>query len=218
MNQIRSATAVLLATGFAAYSGLAHAQMPGGAPPPPQEQVSPPAEGYAAAPAVPKYTVEHATFGQHGHLVITNDLGFSIGYSHLGTTPSANTFNLNLRPAVDFFIIDNLSLGVYTIIDWTHVSTGGVGGHNFVFSLGGRVGYNIWLMDRISVWPRLGLSYSLHSVTGASTSSLALNLSAPFLYHVENFFFGLSPELDVDLTGNDKTTAIAGVLEIGAWF
>ena len=51
-----------------------------------------------------------------------------------------------------------------------------------------------------------------------SHTNLTLNLSAPFLVHpVDHYFLGLSPNLDVDLTGDTRTTAFSISFIVGGW-
>jgi hypothetical protein len=159
-------------------------------------------------------------FGTKHTLAISTDLGFTIRYTHISSSGggSGNTFQLQFAPGVDYFLMDNFSLGVFVGLDYTHSSGGGVSGHTTLFDVGGRAGYNFWLLDRVSIWPRLGLSYAHNSTSpGASSSSLALDLSAPIMYHAENIFIAWGPALDVDLTGNSKATTIAGLLTLGGW-
>jgi hypothetical protein len=137
-----------------------------------------------------------------------------------------------MRPAVDYFLIDNLSLGGFLGFDYTNQA--GDSGHTTAFSIGPRVGYNIAFADMFSVWPKLGFSYAHTSIsqtttnivngvpvtadTSDSSDSLALNLFVPFMFHpAEHFFIGFGPAFDLDLTGDNKATTFAGRLTIGGW-
>jgi hypothetical protein len=53
---------------------------------------------------------------------------------------------------------------------------------------------------------------------GPDANNLALNLFVPLMLHpAPHFFLGFGPALDVDLTGDTKSTTIAGRLTIGGW-
>jgi hypothetical protein len=182
-------------------------------PPPGGPTSAPVGESQAASLGLPPPSMNR--FGSKHTLAISTDLGFTIRYTHISSSPSQNIFNLNIAPGFDYFLMDNFSLGIFIGLDYTHQT----GGHSTLFDIGGRVGYNFWLADRISVWPRLGLSYSSASTggPGGSSHALGLNLNAPFLYHAENIFIGWGPTLDVALTGSNKATSIGGQLTLGGW-
>jgi hypothetical protein len=85
-----------------------------------------------------------------------------------------------------------------------------------------------------SVWPKVGFSYAHTSISQTTTTivngvpvtadtsqdsdSFALNFFVPVMFHpAEHFFIGFGPAFDVDLTGDNKATTIAGRLTIGGW-
>ena len=163
-------------------------------------------------------------FGLKSQLAISSEVGATIENTHI-KGQSGSTTTITLRPAVDYFIIDNLSLGGFIGLD--HSSSSGVAATRF--AIGPRVGYNIPLASSFSVWPRAGLSFAHTSrsidaigpVPGQSISNdgLGLNLYIPVMFHAaKHFFFGVGPALDVDLTGDYKATTIAGRMTIGGWF
>jgi hypothetical protein len=170
-------------------------------------------------------------FGLKSELAISSDAGFSISNTSISGRGGSTT-TLQLRPAIDYFVIDDLSVGGFVGVDYARTS----GAHTTTFSIGPRVGYNFTLSEKFSVWPKAGFSYSTTSVsvnqgatpvgggavemvsTSTSSSGLALNLFVPFMSHpVQHFFLGFGPALDVDLTGDVKATTIAGRLTIGGW-
>jgi hypothetical protein len=166
-------------------------------------------------------------FGDHGQLTISSDAGLSISSTSTSGVDGSTTA-LTLRPAVDYFVANNISVGGFVGLDYTSTS----GAHSTTFAIGPRVGYNFAFAERFSFWPKLGFSYSSSSTTidtpvapGAPSSSgsvsgnhLALNVFAPVMFHpVQHFFLGFGPALDTDLTGDAKQTAIAGRLTIGGW-
>lgn len=176
-------------------------------------------------PAVPQVdpTTPAGSFGASGQIAVSSDAGLSISNTSTSGVDGSTT-TLQLRPAVDYFIIDNLSVGGFLGLDYTSVPTG----HSTTFSVGPRVGYNIPFSPLFSVWPRAGLSFASTSQTvkapagsddSTSSSNLAVNLFAPVMFHpVPHFFLGFGPALDVDLTGDVKTTTVAGRLTLGGWF
>ena len=160
-------------------------------------------------------------FGERGQITISSDAGLSISNTSTSGVDSSTT-KLTLRPAVDYFLVNNVSLGGFVGLDYT--STSGV--HSTTFAIGPRVGYNLAFAERFSFWPKLGFSYSSSSATvdvpssslNASGNHLALNVFAPLMFHpVQHFFLGFGPALDVDLTGEAKQTTIAGRLTLGGW-
>lgn len=177
------------------------------------------------APAIPAVRADTPAgiFGTRHQLAISSDAGLSI--SNTSTSgQGGSTTRLELRPAVDYFIIDNLSLGGFLGLNYDHVPTG----HSTSFSIGPRIGYNIPLSALFSVWPKAGLSFASTSQTinatatagelSTNSSNLAVNLFVPVMLHpAQHFFLGFGPALDADLTGDVKSTTIAGRLTIGGW-
>jgi hypothetical protein len=162
-------------------------------------------------------------FGERHQLTISSDAGLSISNTSTSGVDGSST-NLTLRPAIDYFVLNNVSVGGFVGLDYT---TAG-GAHTTTFAIGPRVGYNLSFSERFSFWPKLGFSYSSSSasadvtIPGAATSAdgnhLALNIFAPVMFHpVQHFFLGFGPALDTDLTGDAKQTIIAGRLTIGGW-
>jgi hypothetical protein len=183
----------------------------------------------ARSPALPEVAANSPSgiFGARNQLAISSDAGLSISNTSISGVDGSTT-TLILRPAIDYFVIDNLSVGGFVGVDYTSHPNG----HTTTFGIGPRVGYNIPFSERFSFWPKAGFSFASNSVstdikdptTGASvtsdesSSNLALNLFAPVMFHpVEHFFLGFGPALDVDLTGDVKATTIAGRLTIGGW-
>jgi len=161
-------------------------------------------------------------FGERGQLTISSDAGLSISNTSTSGVDGSST-NLTLRPAVDYFVLNNVSVGGFVGLDYT---TAG-GAHTTTFAIGPRVGYNLAFSELFSFWPKLGFSYSSSSASGnvtvpgapsADGNHLALNVFAPVMFHpVQHFFLGFGPALDTDLTGDAKQTIIAGRLTIGGW-
>jgi len=163
-------------------------------------------------------------FGDKRQLTISSDAGLSISNTSTSGIDGSTT-QVTLRPAVDYFVVNNVSVGGFIGLDYTSISGNSMsGGHTSTFAIGPRAGYNFAFSERFSFWPKLGFSYSTSSTsvdttaTNASGSHLALNIFAPVMFHpVKHFFLGFGPALDTDLTGDAKQTTIAGRLTIGGW-
>jgi hypothetical protein len=166
-------------------------------------------------------------FGNKGQLAISSDAGLSISSTSISGVDDSTT-QVILRPAVDYFVVDYLSIGGFVGLD--HASSGGFS--TTAFSIGPRVGYDIPLSNRVSVWPKVGVSFANTSVDGddedfppgiepdddESSTAVQLNLFVPFLFQpVEHFFLGFGPALDQDLSGDAKATTIAARLTLGGW-
>jgi len=176
------------------------------------------------APAIPQVdpNTPAGIFGGVGQLAISSDAGLSI--SHKSVAEGASTTTLQLRPSVDYFVIDNLSVGGFLGLDYSKTGPGS----STTFSSGPRVGYNIPQSPLFSIWPKAGLSFGSTSTkveangatpeVSSSNTAAAINLFVPVMLHpATHFFLGFGPALDVDLSGDNKATIIAGRLTIGGW-
>ena len=162
-------------------------------------------------------------FGYKGQVAVSSDTGLSISNTSISGIDGSST-TLLLRPAVDYFVVDNVSLGGFLGVEYTSAP----GGSSTAVSVGPRVGYNLPLSERFSLWPKIGFSFASTSqktddVGGIegddeSSTSVQLNLFAPFMFHpVEHFFLGFGPAFDLDLSGDNKATTIAARLTLGGW-
>ena len=145
-------------------------------------------------------------------------------------------------PALDYFVIPNLSVGGVVLFTHTEQSSGSTANQPSetssinLYGIGGRVGYNIGISDSLSFWPKLGLLYVGGSTSpagggnGISTSAFDVQVYAPFLLHpVKHFFFGIGPFLQTDLTASQssrgrerprtptKTTQYGLLFDVGGW-
>jgi hypothetical protein len=148
-------------------------------------------------------------FGTPGQLVFDGTAAFSIIKVTGGNT------SFLLRPAVDYFIIPNVTIGGAILLS----TRSGYAAETDV-GLGVRAGVNFNLMDKFSLWPTAGFSIIHTDVSdnGPSGSHWAFNLFAPFLFHVApHFFLGAGPFLDVGLSGGDHNEFGIQSL-IGGWF
>ena len=222
-----------VASSLLTAAGVAAAQYP---PPPP-----PPAGGgygYGAPPPpAPMGYAGGQRFGDQGQLAISNDANLSF----IGTSTSNNggsTWALTLQPALDYFVIPNLSVGGVVLFTHSESSSGGPNSETTSFNnygIGARVGYNIGLGDSLSFWPKLGLLYVGGSTNppngqqGISSTAFDLQIYAPFLLHpVKHFFFGIGPFIQTDLTSSQssggvsnpnpsKQTSYGLMFDLGGW-
>lgn len=179
-----------------------------------------PALGFAQDPTVDTGGGPTHSFGHEGQLAISSDAALQISHISPGDTTT-----ITLQPAVDYFVVENLSLGGFIGLDYSTND----GGSTTRFSVGPRVGYNIRLSDLVSIWPKLGFSFATTStdidtpsedvtITTSENSGIALNLFAPIMFHpAPHFFAGFGPFLDTDLSGDDKVTVFGLKLTLGGW-
>ncbi|HXX67462.1 MAG TPA: hypothetical protein VEK07_09790 [Polyangiaceae bacterium] len=143
---------------------------------------------------------------RQGNFAVTNDAGlaFDQQIGHGGGT----TFSL--RPALDYFVIDRLSIG--GAIEFDYAS----GKPSFTqFRIAPEIGYELALSDTWSFWPQASLPIS---VPNPGPTSVAIAIFAPFLVHpAEHFFFGAGPGFSQALT-SPATTQITAAFLIGGYF
>jgi hypothetical protein len=167
-------------------------------------------------------------FGAKGEKAISSDVGLSISNTKVSGVDGSSTIVV-LRPALDYFVVDSLSVGGFVGVEYASAP----GGSSSSISIGPRVGYNVTLSDRLSLWPKIGFAIAHTSQTdngatlpsgltvgagGDDNTSVQLNLFVPVMFHpVPHFFLGLGPALDQDLSGDAKATTIAIRLTIGGW-
>jgi hypothetical protein len=158
-----------------------------------------------------------AAFGGAGQVSIAGD--FSIGFTH---NSDSDLSSFVLAPALDYFIIPQLSLGGQ--IRFGYASVGNTSTTNF--GIGPRVGFNIPLGAMFSFYPRAGFDFQ-HvgvSIEGGGSDSynlLSLFLFAPFLWHpVPHFYIGLGPFMDGGIAGERSARTFTFGLNttVGGWF
>jgi hypothetical protein len=186
--------------------------------------------GQERAPALPSVAADapSAIFGEEGQWAISSDAGLSLSNTSISDVDGSSTL-LILRPSVDYFVVNYLSIGGFLGVEYASTP----GGSSTQMSIGPRVGYNVPFSERFSLWPKIGFSFASTSqeeedvetpdgeiIPGSdeSSTSMQLNLFAPVMFHpVEHFFLGLGPAFDLDLTGDEKATTIAVRLTLGGW-
>ncbi len=174
----------------------------------------------APDPGMPKVPANSPSgvFGGKGQLAILAEAGVVFSHTSISGQDTSST-TLVLRPAIDYFVIDHLSVGLFTGVDYAKAKGASV----TTYGIGPRVGYDIPLTARFSIWPKAGLSYNSTTLKtdtpsfSDSSSALALNLFAPVMYHTNHYFVGFGPALDTDLSGDLKATTFALRLNVGGW-
>jgi hypothetical protein len=159
-------------------------------------------------------------FGRARVVALSSDANASFQYVSLSPSSASGTSFL-IRPAVDVFLADKLSLGGFAVLSSASVAAGTPMGSSATITtvgLGPRLGYNVELADRFSIWPKLGFSWASVSGNNASDSQFALVASGHLLYHpVPHFFVGFGPDLAVDLSGKMRSTTLGAAFAIGGW-
>lgn len=161
-------------------------------------------------------------FGGQGSLAIMGEGGVFFTHTSVkGQDGSTTTFVF--QPAIDYFLIDHLSLGAFTGIEYTKTPLESTTSYR----IGPRLGYDIPFSDRFSIWPKAGLSFNATTIktdavgpipsASVSNNAIALNLYAPITFHSHNYFVGFGPALDTDLSGDAKATTISARLTVGGW-
>jgi hypothetical protein len=154
------------------------------------------------------------SFGTAGQLVISSDFMGSIGYTSV--SGPGDQFFIVLRPAADYFLKENLSLGGSILLGTAFRS----GDDPLLVGLGVRAGYNVPLSGQVSVWPKLGLTvaHADGSFGFGDETYLEISLTAPFLVHLApHFFVGGGPGL-VTQIGDDTTATISVNTIVGGYF
>jgi hypothetical protein len=202
----------------------------------PSAVTPPPSESPNPEPAGPPLPPD-PRFGDPGQLVFDGGLTASIG--HLGYSASGTSLtSLSISPAVDHFSKANMSEGLSALFRYSDTTFGpGSESHTVTYGLGGQVGINFWLGERVSFWPKLGLSGLRSKTTSTSppltpggsttttttTTVATVQIDAPFLFHVAtHFFIGFGPFGYADIlnstgTRTDLRRSFGASSTIGGW-
>ncbi|WP_164019119.1 hypothetical protein [Pyxidicoccus trucidator] len=156
-------------------------------------------------------------FGQPAQLVISTDASASLGYS----TQGSGVGFVFLEPGADYFIKQNLSVGSGMQLRALFADGDDLVG----FGLNARIGYNIPLTDRVSVWPKGIVTLQLgDNLLPFANQALPADVTvilegyAPFLFHVsDHFFVGGGPRLAFGL-GDDVELAFSVATTLGGYF
>ncbi len=154
-------------------------------------------------------------FGNPHVWAFSTDAGLQISRTTISGRDGAIA-TITVQPALDYFVIKNLSVGGFVGLQYQKAGSA----KSTIFQIGPRVGYNFELARKLSIWPKLGFSYSHTNQNNGDdkANSLALNLFAPVMLHpAEHFFAGLGPFLDADLSGDNRATTWGIKLTLGGW-
>jgi hypothetical protein len=133
---------------------------------------------------------------------------------------SGGGWQLQLQPALDYFIIPRLSVG--GVVGYRHGSGGAGmaanGNGSDAFTLGGRAGFNFDFNDKLGIWPLGGLFVHYESVNHSSSTNTWVGLFAPVLFHpAPHFFVGAGPSFQFYMSGpNANQYGVDSFL--GGWF
>ena len=149
------------------------------------------------------------TFGSANQLAISSDANLQLTHTSY-SDGGGSTTELTLRPAVDYFVIDQLSIGGFVLLDID--SPAGVSSQSVTtFGIGPRVGYNLTINDTFSFWPKLGVAFQHSSGGEISDTSFNVSIFAPFLVHpAPHFFLGLGPIFSQDLSNSVSAGNVSG--------
>jgi hypothetical protein len=206
---------------------------------PPSEEPSPVATVAAPPP--------EARFGDTGEMVINGALSGSIG--RLGHSSGASsTTSFGIEPAFDYFSFRNFSQGASAFFRYNDSISGiNLENKSVTFGITGHLAFNLWLGDRVSLWPRLavgvwqsqttyyvppgtfsvsvdGRAFSISNGTEIGEDAVFVELYAPFLFHLApHFFIGFGPQAYADLfhSANNLTNRrmfVGAESTIGGWF
>jgi hypothetical protein len=202
---------------------------PGDEPPPANEP--PPETAPAAPPPAAVVPAADAGFGAAGQITVSDDLQLmatQLTYDFQGQ--NVKTTQIQLRPAVDFFAMPNLSFGGQVVIAYTSFGSSNFGSSDQIeLGLFGRVGYSFAMSPTTSIWPRVALGYrhiggSLSTLPNV-TNVVPLEVYVPFVFQLApHFFIGGGPIVATDLIargdGGDapRTTTIGIQSTLGGYF
>jgi hypothetical protein len=186
-------------------------------------------------------------FGDPGQISFDGALSASLG--HTGYSESSTSLtSFNVQPALDYFSASNVSEGVSATFRYSDNATGlGSESKNVSFGVTAQFGVNLWLAQRLSFWPKLGLgalrsqtSFTPASAGGTvgvngklvmldSNNQLTINivfvqLNAPFLFHVtQHLFVGFGPNVVVDVLDSaggvtNLRRSLGASSTVGGWF
>ena len=198
---------------------------------PPSQQPGPaapmPPPGAAPAPAPPA----EVNFGGAGVIVISDDVQLAVtqvSYDSQGV--STKRTQVELRPALDYFVLPNLSVGGQLIFGYTSIDVGSSNTNSKELGLLGRVGYTFAISPTTSIWPRIAFGYDqpsnqTSSAAGSNQQSISLQVYAPIVFQpVPHFFIGGGPIVSTQVISkvNDadapKATIIGLQSTIGGYF
>ena len=169
-------------------------------------------------------------FGTPGQVVITNGFAFS-AERYIPDDGGLTNSSISLTPAADLFVLPGLSVGGHLgyARSWLTVSPYEVTTDELMWGL--NLGYAWSPLERLSLWPSVGVSFNV-SWSGGNTmlgtqnqrsTGVSYGGSLPLLFHVApHFFLGFGPIVTRYAASwgdtTQRTTRIAANTFIGGWF
>jgi hypothetical protein len=152
----------------------------------------------------------------------------------------------NVAPGFDYFPVRNLSVGASVLVGYAHVASSGsfLGETRWALGATAQLGFNFWLGQRLSLWPRVFVGFEQIRTTlftptivtagQVPTSGTALSVGsivaveayAPLLVHLGgHFFVGFGPSIMTDLHNStgingapSHPTTVGASTTISGWF
>jgi hypothetical protein len=176
----------------------------------------------ASRPALADDDGPARTFGDKERFALAFDEGVTFNSTDVLT---------NGELLASYFVIPHLSIGVALGAQWLSDSPTSNANLNsssiFVFHAGPRVGYDLAVADKVSVWPQVGVDYRMYdqttnetNVTNAgagfaaasqsvtsTSSAFGLTAMVPVLLHpVHGFFVGAGPVFYTEFSNSQSTS------------
>jgi hypothetical protein len=165
-------------------------------------------------PAAAPMAAVGRSFGAAGQWVgsMRTSPGSGFVYFH---NPSGAGWEISIHPAVDYFLAQRISIG--GVFGYTYApGTSGAAGTTTV-DLGARAGFNLDITGAFGFWPTAGIAARVLRAERVTTTSSALQIFAPFLWHpAGHVFAGLGPSFNAGLSGGDYTEFGLDFI-IGGW-
>jgi hypothetical protein len=143
------------------------------------------------------------TFGRKGQLAII--AGSQLAAQRHSYAEGTGGTTIGLTPAVDYFLIDHLSIGARAGVEFTTIDASppyhpSSSFHTYFVSP--RVGYELPLGSSVSIWPSANVLYSVGDSApanpGQRNRGLGFGASLPVLVHLApHFFVGAGPEAGI---------------------
>jgi len=134
---------------------------------------------------------------------------------------STSELQLNLRPSLLLFMIDDFALGGSILVGWVRPEEGDP---RLSYGIAPQVAYNVVLGQTTTLLPSLSIVYSSHDLgLSENLDRLSLEAFTPILFHFDQFFIGLGPDFAFDLSAKfgdedqNKETRAGIRAMVGGW-
>jgi hypothetical protein len=165
--------------------------------PPPPAPLAPTASVEPAAVDVDPYVPR---FGER-HQIVTS-VALNLSGSYTANSDGNSSFSLSLAPAVDYFVLNNFSIGGRISGGYSGTRSPTASTDQLSTGIAPRIGYNIPLTKRLSLWPKLIVAVDYNTPVNAklnnaeSTVTLAAELNLPLVITLApHVFWGVGPYL-----------------------